>query len=42
MRDVVNALTRATANLFDKRIIAIVFLPMLGSIVLWTVLAWAF
>jgi len=42
MRDVINALTRATANLFDTRIIAIVFLPMLGSIVLWSVLAWLF
>lgn len=42
MRDVINALTRATANLFDPRIIAMVFLPMLGSIVLWVVLAWLF
>lgn len=42
MRDVFNALTRAIANLFDTRIIAIVFLPMLGSIVLWVVLAWLF
>ncbi len=42
MQDVLNALTRATRNLFDPRIIAMVFLPMLGSILLWTVLAWIF
>lgn len=42
MRDVLNALTGAAANLFDRRIIAVVFLPMLGSIVLWTILAWVF
>jgi len=42
MRDVINALTRAAANLFDTRILVIVFLPMLGSIVLWSVLAWLF
>ena len=42
MRDVVAALTRAAGNLFDPRIIAIVFLPMLASLVLWTVLAWLF
>lgn len=42
MQDVIAALTRATRNLFDPRIIAIVFLPMLCSIVLWTVLAWIF
>ena len=42
MRDVINALTRATRNLFDARIIAIVFLPMLGSLLLWMVLGWVF
>ncbi len=42
MQDVINALTRAARNLFDPRIIAIVFLPMLGSIVLWTVLGWIY
>ncbi|MBY0268590.1 MAG: EI24 domain-containing protein [Burkholderiales bacterium] len=42
MRDAVAALTRAAGNLFDSRIIAIVFLPMLISLVLWTLLAWLF
>lgn len=42
MRDAVTALTRAAGNLFDPRIIAIVFLPMLISLVLWTLLAWLF
>lgn len=42
MQNVFNALTRAARDLFDRRIIAMVFLPMLGSIVLWTVLAWIF
>lgn len=42
MRDAVAALTRAAGNLFDPRIIAIVFLPMLVSLVLWTLLAWLF
>lgn len=42
MRDAVTALTRAAGNLFDGRIIAIVFLPMLISLVLWTLLAWLF
>lgn len=42
MRDVIDALTRAVRNLFDPRIIIIMFLPMLGSIALWTVLAWIF
>ena len=42
MRDAIAAITRAFGNLFDSRIIAIVFLPMLGSLVLWTVLAWVF
>jgi len=42
MQDAINALTRAARNLFDPRIIAIVFLPMLGSIVLWTILAWLY
>ncbi len=42
MQEVIAAITRATRNLFDPRIIAIVFLPMLGSIALWTVLAWIF
>jgi CysZ protein len=42
MRDAVTALTRAAGNLFDPRIIAIVFLPMLASLVLWTLLAWLF
>jgi len=42
MQDAINALARAARNLFDPRIIAIVFLPMLCSIVLWTILAWLY
>ncbi len=42
MQDIITALMRATRNLFEPRILAIVLLPMLGSILLWTVLAWIF
>jgi CysZ protein len=42
MQAAVSALTRAAGNLFDRRIIALVFLPMLGSLLLWVVLAWVF
>lgn len=42
MHDVITAITRAARNLFDPRIVAIVFLPMLGSVLLWSVLAWLF
>jgi len=42
MRAAVTALSRAVGNLFDRRIIALVFLPMLGSLVVWMVLAWLF
>ena len=42
MHAAVTALTRAAGNLFDRRIIALVFLPMLGSLVVWMVLAWLF
>jgi uncharacterized protein involved in cysteine biosynthesis len=42
MHDVITALTRATRNLFEPRIIAIMFVPMLGSLVAWTLLAWLF
>lgn len=42
MQDVISALTRGARNLFDPRIIAIVFLPMIGSIVLWTLLGWMY
>lgn len=42
MHDVVAALIRAAGNLFDPRIMALVFLPMLGSLLLWGVLAWLF
>ena len=42
MRDVIAALTRAVRNLLEPRIVAIVFVPMLGSLVLWIVLAWLF
>lgn len=42
MRDALTALGRAAGNLFDARIIAIVFLPMLASVLLWALLAWLF
>jgi len=42
MRDIFAALARAAHNLFEPRILAIVLLPMVGSILLWTVLAWMF
>ncbi|MFN7085862.1 MAG: EI24 domain-containing protein [Burkholderiales bacterium] len=42
MRDAAIALMRAAGNLFEPRLLAIVFLPMLGSIALWTALAWRF
>jgi len=42
MHDVLQALVRAARNLFEPRILAIMFLPMLGSILLWAVLAWVF
>jgi CysZ protein len=42
MQDVIAAFARAARNLFEPRILAVVLLPMLGSIVLWTVLAWLF
>lgn len=42
MHDVITALTRATRNLFEPRIMAIVLVPMLGSLVVWTLLAWLF
>lgn len=42
MRDIFLALARAAHNLFEPRILAIVLLPTLGSILLWTVLAWMF
>ncbi|MDP1718451.1 MAG: EI24 domain-containing protein [Burkholderiales bacterium] len=42
MQDIITALTRAARNLFEPRILAIVLLPMLGSIMLWAVLAWLF
>lgn len=42
MGDVLAALSRAARNLFEPRILAVVLLPMVGSIVLWTVLAWLF
>lgn len=42
MQDVITALMRAARNLFEPRILVIMFLPMLGSIVLWAVLAWMF
>ena len=42
MPDIFTALARAARNLFEPRILAIVLLPMVGSILLWTVLAWMF
>jgi len=42
MHAAITALTRAAGNLFDRRIIALVLLPMLGSLLLWVVLAWLF
>ena len=42
MHDVIGAISRAARNLFEPRIMALVFLPMAGSLVLWTVLAWLF
>jgi CysZ protein len=42
MQEVIAAFARAARNLFEPRILAVVLLPMLGSIVLWTVLAWLF
>jgi hypothetical protein len=42
MQDVLAALSRAARNVFEAHILAIVFLPMVGSIALWTVIAWVF
>lgn len=42
MRDVITAISRAGGNLFDPRILALVLLPMLGSLLMWTLLAWLF
>ena len=42
MRAPVAALVRAGRNVFEPRILAIVLLPMLGSFVLWALLAWIF
>ncbi len=42
MQDSLAALARAARNLFEPRMLAILFLPMLAGIVLWAVLAWFF
>jgi uncharacterized protein involved in cysteine biosynthesis len=42
MTAVMQALLRAGGNLLEPRILALVLLPVLGSFVLWTVLAWVF
>jgi CysZ protein len=42
MSAVMQALLRAGANLREPRILALVLLPVLGSLLLWTVLAWVF
>lgn len=42
MSAVIQALLRAGGNLLEPRILAVVLMPVFGSFVLWTVLAWAF
>ena len=42
MQDILTALARAARNLFEPRMLAILFLPMLGSLVLWAAVAWVF
>jgi len=42
MHEVFAAMARAAGNVFEPRILAVVFVPMLASIVLWMVLAWVF
>jgi CysZ protein len=42
MLPVLTAFTRATRDIGQPRIIAVLFLPMLGALVLWSVLAWFF
>lgn len=42
MQDILTALARAARNLFEPRMLAILFLPMLGSLVLWAAVAWIF
>lgn len=42
MSAVIQALLRAGGNLLEPRILAVVLLPVFGSFVLWTALAWAF
>jgi len=42
MREPVTALVRAARNVFEPRILAIVLVPMAGSLLLWTLLAWIF
>lgn len=42
MSAALRALARATANLFEPRMLALVLLPVLGSLLLWSVLAWMF
>src|ERR1700730_4012592 len=37
-----SAFGRALRDLFQPRVLAVVLVPMLGSIVVWSVLAWAF
>jgi CysZ protein len=39
---VFSAFSRALRDLFHPRILAVLLLPMLGAIVLWSVLAWVF
>lgn len=42
MQDAIAAFARAARSLFEPRILAVVLLPMLASIALWTVLTWLF
>jgi CysZ protein len=39
---ILGAVGRALRDVGKPRVLAVLFLPMLGAIVLWTVLAWAF
>ena len=42
MSAVIQALMRAGGNLLEPRILALLLLPVLGSLVLWAVLTWVF
>lgn len=42
VKAVIAAIARAARDLAEPRMLAIMLLPMLGSVVLWTVLSWIF